>query len=98
MNYMGAFTPCETTYTIAVSTTSGGGPIPGTGNIARVCNVGSTECFIRFSEDNTEATTESFPIPGNTIQYVVLSDGYDTVDAITASGTTTLRVTRGTMG
>lgn len=88
--------------TIAVTSSNARLALPKGGNNVYVANVGSTECFIAFGDvtvaavagGNTTALAGSMSIPpGFTAS---LSMGANThIAAITASSTTTLRVTRG---
>jgi len=95
------FTPSGATVTVAViSGGSSGGPVGGVGNVLRFANVGATECFVSTSADNDPPAdpATSFSVPGNTIAFLSVGPTALTVDAITAAGTTTLRITRGSLG
>lgn len=83
---------------IAVTTTTGNVAITGVGSVLRLANVTSVECFVAFGTSAITATTGSFSVPGNTAIFVSVSDAVTHVAAITASGTATLRISRGDGG
>lgn len=96
---MNAFLPSDsgvaTKFTV---TTSSSGDVIGDqgGDVIRVVNASSTACFIIFGEDVTAAALTSVPILGNTTEFFSISNAATMkFYAITASGTTTVYVSRG---
>lgn len=59
-----------------------------------VVNDGSVTAFLRWGVGAQTATTADFPLPGGSAQ-VVRKKNANTVAAITASGTTTIRIIPG---
>ncbi|MCV9943003.1 hypothetical protein [Rhizobium sp. BT-175] len=88
--------------TIAVTTTSQAVDVTGIGKTLYVNNVGATECFVDVGDSTVTATAGgaatgmgggmSFP-PG--FSCAIGMDGNTHIAAVCATGTTTLRFTRG---
>jgi hypothetical protein len=97
MSAVDPFTPGGN-FSISVTTTTGRVATTGAGNVMRLANVSSTECFVAFGTGSVNATTSGFSMPGNSQVFVASSDAITHVAAITASGTTTLRISRGDGG
>ena len=102
---IGPFKPCAVSSTIAVTSTSQRVAFSdGNAESVYIANVGTTECFIQFGNatvvataggSSTAASDGSMSIPGGF--YGVISGlSQSNIAAVTASGTTTLRVTPGT--
>jgi hypothetical protein len=53
---------------------------------------------VAFGTGSVNATTSGFSMPGNSQVFVASSDAITHVAAITASGSTTLRISRGDGG
>ena len=92
--------------TVAVTTTSQAIALQGAGGALLVKNVGSTECFIAVGSSTvtataaaaapaTDATDGSMSIPAGEIGTYSIPVTATHLAAVTASGTTTLRVSRG---
>jgi hypothetical protein len=81
--------------TLAVTTTTGSVALAGTGSALRVCNVGGAECFLAAGSSTVTATTASMSVPAGAIETFTIPITATHVAAITASGTTTLRLARG---
>lgn len=99
----GAFKPGGASSTIAVTNSSQRVALSCAASNAYVSNVGTTECFIEFGSatvtataggSSTAASDGSMAIPGG-FYGVVSTGGQSNMAAITASGTTTLRITPG---
>lgn len=104
-----SFTPGAVNSTFACTTTSGTTPIAltGTGSTVLVQNVTAVEGFVAVGSSTvsvvaggatSKASDGGFSVPGNTIAFLSVGPTALTVDAITAAGTTTLRITRGSLG
>lgn len=78
-----------------VSGTSARVAYAGTGNVVRICNVGSAEAFVRSGTSAVVATTSCMSIPGGVVEVfsIPLTDTH--LAAITEGGDTTLRIARG---
>jgi hypothetical protein len=95
------FTPCTASagaQTLSVSGTSSNVQLATCGPNVMLFNITSQEAFYNLgSTSSTAATTSSFSIPGNS--YIVLTVPNATVGywlaAITATSTTTLRISQG---
>lgn len=90
--------------TIAVTTSSQSIALQGAGMSLLVKNVGGGECFIAIGDSTvtatagaaaTDATDGSLSVPAGEIAIYSIPATATHVAAITASGTTTLRVSRG---
>ena len=98
MSAVPAFTPAGN-FSISVTTTSANVNTTGAGTTMRLANVSTSECFVAFGTDNTTAaTTGGFSMPANSQILVTVPSGTTYVAAITASGSTTLRISRGDGG
>lgn len=101
MNYTGAFAPIEETITLSVSSTSSYDTTSGTGDVVRLVNGGSTLCFVAFG---AELATDSagMPMPAGRVEYISVpstaTPASYSIAAVTTSGTTTLYITRGSLG
>jgi hypothetical protein len=83
---------------LSVSNTSTNVQLSKCGPAALVLNVGSTEAFyVLGATSATAATTSNFSIPGNSYQLVSVGENGQWFAAVTASSTTTLRITQGTV-
>lgn len=80
---------------LSVTTSTDRVAITGAGNTLRLANVSATECFVALGTSTVEATTGGFSMPANSQLFVSVSDAVTNVAAITASGTATLRISRG---
>lgn len=81
---------------ISVAGTSSSTAISGTGSVLRIANLGTVTARISITEGSgaTVASTNTLAIPAGVIEtYTCGNTPY--VNAITASSTTTLNVTRG---
>ena len=88
-------TPCASN-SISVSGTSANVQLSACGQTVLLWNVGTQELFYNYGPLSSEAaTTSGNSLPGNS--FVVLNLGYNQLylAAITASSTTTLRITQG---
>ena len=97
MSAFDPFTPAGN-FSIAVTTTTGRVEVTGQGTSMRLANVAATECFVAFGGSTIEATTGGFSMPANSQIVVSVASGTTHVAAITASGTATLRISRGDGG
>lgn len=89
------FRPDTATSTATLSvTTSSSSTSAGTALLALVCNIGTVEAFVAIGPSNVAATTSGASWPGGFCNYLQLNPG-NYLAAITASSTTTLRVTYG---
>lgn len=87
--------PCANS-TISVTVASSNVHLSTCGSVVLLWNTTSQEAFYAYgSASNTAATTSSYSLPGNS--FVVLNLGVSGLylAAITASSTTTLRITQG---
>jgi len=94
------FTPCTASQgaqTISVSGSSSGVTLSACGPSVLLFNIGTQEAFYLLSSSNTPATTSSFSIPGNSYILLTVPNLGATyyLNAITATSTTTLRVSQG---
>ena len=94
------FTPCVSSagaQTISASNSSSGVVLSACGPSVMLFNVGSQEAFYRLSSNNSAATTSDYSIPGNSYILLTVPNLGATyyLNAITASSTTTLRVSQG---
>ncbi len=83
---------------LSVTTTSGYVALTGSGSQILVQNVGSTECFIMVADTTADAEAfvgDNLSIPGNRERILSIRPTAAYLAAITASGTTTLRIARG---
>lgn len=88
-------TPCAAA-SLSVTTSSSNTQLSACGGTVLLWNVGTTEAFYKYgTASNTAATTSDWSLPGSS--FVVLNLGFNRqyLAAITASGTTTLRITQG---
>jgi hypothetical protein len=82
--------------TLSVTGTSSNVQLSKCAPSALLLNVTSTEAFyVTGATSATAATTSNFSIPGNSYQLVDVSAAGQWIAAITATGTTTLRITQG---
>lgn len=99
---MTTFTAFSPATNASISVTNAGtdrAAIPGIGAVILVQNVGSTECFVKLGTNNTvTAAVTDFSVPGNTSRFLAVNDAITNVAAVTAAGTTTLRIARGEGG
>lgn len=73
--------------------------ITGQGTTLRIANVGATECFLTFGTSSTlTAATTDFSMPATSQLLVTVPSTTTYVAAVTAAGTTTLRISRGDGG
>jgi hypothetical protein len=94
-NSQAGITPCSSN-TISVTGTSSNVKLSACGQTVLLWNVTSQELFYNYGPSSSEAaTTSGNSLPGNS--YVVLNLGYAQpyLAAITATSTTTLRITQG---
>jgi hypothetical protein len=94
------FTPCTAgagAQTISASGTSSGVTLSTCGPSALLFNVGTQEAFYLLSSNNTAATTSDFSIPGNSYILLTVPNAGSTyyLTAITATSTTTIRISQG---
>lgn len=89
------FTPCATSVTINATSVSSNAALSCQGTQVKIINIGSTEAFIKIGSSSTiTAATTDDSIPGGACGiYDMAPTGF--VAGITASLTTTLRVTQG---
>ncbi len=97
MSAVPAFTPGGN-FSLSVTTSTGNVAITGAGTTLRLANVTAQECFVAFGASTVVATTGGFSVPGNSQVFVTIPSGTTHVAAITASGTATLRISRGDGG
>jgi hypothetical protein len=99
-----AFTFPTVNGTVAVTTTSQRVAMQGSGGSLVLKNVGGTECFVAVGNSTvtatagtsaTDETDGSFSIPAGEVGSYSIPVTATHVAAVTASGTTTLRVSRG---
>lgn len=89
------FTPCQNA-TISATGTTSNIQSNGCGQGVIVRNIGTTEAFIAIgTASNTAATTSGISIPGGTATFFNVSSQSIYIAGITATGTTTLRVSFG---
>lgn len=90
------FRPTSNTSTSTISvTTSTSTPVTGgSALLALVCNIGSAEAFVAIGNSGVTATASAMSFPAGFCTYLQLNGG-NYLAAITASSTTTLRVTYG---
>lgn len=91
------FTP-GANFSLAVTTTTGAVNVTGNGTTLRLANVAATECFIKLGTSAVTAATTDFSMPANSQIFLTASNAITYVAAITASGTATLRISRGDGG
>lgn len=96
--YMAGLSPCSAN-SISVSGTSGNVQLSTCGPVILLWNITSQELFYNFgTASTTAATTSNYSIPGNSFIVINLPNaqaaGYY-LAAITATSTTTLRITQG---
>jgi len=91
------FTPA-TNASLSVTTSTGRAAATGNGTTLRIANVAATECFIKLGDSTVTATTSDFSMPANSVALLAASGAITYVAAITASGTATLRISRGDGG
>lgn len=88
-------TPCASA-TISVSGTSANSQLSACGSTLILWNVGSTEAFYRLgSSSGTTAVTTDNSIPASAFVVLNVGSRQPYLAAITASSTTTLRITQG---
>lgn len=81
---------------LSVTGSTGNVALPGSGNTLQICNVGTTEAFWALGGSTVTAATTSFSAPGSTcLSYTIDNAPGLYLAAITASSTTTLRLTVG---
>lgn len=91
------FTPIAPSQTISVTNSSSRVTLVSGGTTVKIQNVGTTEAFIAFGSATIVATTSNDSVPaGSCAVYNVAPS--QSVAAITASSTTTLRVSQGNGG
>lgn len=89
-------TPCGAAITLSVTTTSSNAQLSACGGVVLVWNVGTTEAFYAYgTASTTVATASNFSIPGTSFIVLNLPTNRPYLAAITASSTTTLRITQG---
>lgn len=90
--------------TIAVTSTSQAIALQGAGGSVLLQNVGTTECFVAVGDSTvtatagtgtTDATDGSMSVPAGAIVVYSIPQTATYVAAVTAAGTTILRVSRG---
>ena len=91
------FTP-GANFSISVTTSSARVNVAGAGNTLRLANVASTECFVKLGDSTVTAATTDLSMPANSTLFLAVFDSTTYVAAITASGTATLRISRGDGG
>jgi hypothetical protein len=94
------FAPCVNAtgaFTIAVTGSSANQLLTTCGPSVLLANVGTQELFYQLgSTSSTTATTSSYSLPGNTFILLIIPQITPTyVAAITATSTTTLRISQG---
>lgn len=89
------FTPAGTARSLSVSNVTSNVQLTGTQSTVILWNIGATEAFYKIgSTSNTTATTSDYSIPaGSAMVLNVPQNAY--IAAITASSTTTIRITQG---
>lgn len=91
-----AFTPTGTTESISVTTSSGTATLTeANSSQLLLTNEGSTICYWTWGNGSATATAADTPILGESALIVSKPSQYDTIAAITSSGTTTLKITPG---
>lgn len=97
MSAVPAFSPGGN-FSISVTTSSARVNVTGEGTTLRLANVSTVECFVAFGGSTVTAAATDFSMPANTQVFVTVPSGTSYVAAITASGATTLRISRGDGG
>ena len=88
-------TPCAA-FSVSVSGTSANQQLSNCGTTILLWNVGTQELFyVVGSASSTAATTSNFSLPGASFVVLNLNNTRPYVAAITASSTTTMRITQG---
>jgi hypothetical protein len=88
-------TPCAA-FSVSVSGTSANQQLSACGGVVILMNVSTQELFYTYGATSaTTATTSNFSLPGNSFITLNLGVNRQYVAAITATSTTTLRITQG---
>ena len=88
-------TPCAS-FSISVSNTSANQQLSACGGVVILMNITSQELFYNYGSTNaTAAITSNFSLPGNSFVTLNLGINSSWIAAITATSTTTLRITQG---
>lgn len=89
-------TPCGSAITLSVTNTTSNAQLSNCGGVVLVWNVGTVEAFYTFgTASTTAATTSSWSIPSTSFVVLNLPTNRPYLAAITASSTTTIRITQG---
>ena len=92
---MNPFSIPNAAVSLAVTSATERVALAGTGMQVRICNVGGAECFVMHGDVTVEATTSNMSVPAGAIEVFTIPLTSTHIAAITASGTTTLRLARG---
>jgi hypothetical protein len=88
----------EAAASLSVTSTTARVALVGSGTQVLLKNVGGTECFVKVGSVAVVATTSCMSVPAGEIATYSISPTATHIAAITASGTTTLRIARGNGG
>lgn len=91
-------TPCTPSATLSVTAASSNVQLSACSGVVLLWNVGTTEAFYKYGTVSTTVattSTDSWSIPGSSFIVLNLGTARPYLAAITAAGTTTLRITQG---
>lgn len=97
-SYSQGITPCTPSATLAVTAASSNVQLSACSGVVLLWNVGATEAFYKYGTASTTAATtgtDSWSIPATSFVVLNLGTNRPYLAAITAAGTTTLRITQG---